>query len=220
MVDQQAAATSAPVVRRSRWRMLLVFLAAVAVSILLVRGLVVQAFVVPTDSMSPTVRPGDRVLVWRPVHFTGTIERGDIVVFDGRGTFDPPLPPARTPLAELGRGVASMAGMPVGQSDYVKRVVGLPGEHVVCCDDRGRITVDDEPLDEPYLADGTVPSRTSFDVTVPPEHLWLLGDNRDSSADSRAHLGSPGGGAVPVQRVVGRVDAIWWPMSRVGGVDR
>jgi signal peptidase I len=80
--------------------------------------------------------------------------------------------------------------------------------------------VDGAPLDEPYLHPGDAPSELEFDVLVPDGRLWLMGDHRSDSADSRAHLGDPGGGMVPVSRVVGRVVAVAWPVGRWDGVDR
>jgi signal peptidase I len=108
----------------------------------------------------------------------------------------------------------------VGESDFVKRVIAVGGDHVVCCDHQGRITVDGRAVDEPYVYPGDDPSDVEFDQTVPPGHLWVMGDHRSSSADSREHLGDPGGGMVPVDRVVGRVVAVWWPWSRATGVGR
>ena len=194
--------------------------AVVVVLVAIVRSLVVQSFVVPTGSMAPTVRPGDRVLVARWSYLLGDVRHGDVVVFDGAGVFGPAAPRASSPLAQLGRGLASALGVPVGEQDYVKRVVGLPGERVACCDPAGRVTVDGKPLVEPYLEGSGPASATPFDVVVPPGRLWVMGDDRKGSADSRSHLGDPGGGTVPVERVVGRVVGIYWPIGRVGGVGR
>lgn len=181
-----------------------------------VRLLVAQAFVIPSASMSPTLLVGDRVVVWR----VGEIRRGDVIVFDGEGVFDPPAAPAPRPLAAAGRALAAAVGVPVGERDYVKRVVGLPGERVACCDPRGRITVDGVPLDEPYLIAGTSASSVTFDIRVPAGRYWVMGDNRGDSGDSRGHVSDPGGGTVPEDHVIGRVVSVWWPWSRVSGIGR
>jgi signal peptidase I len=109
--------------------------------------------------------------------------------------------------------------MPVGENDYVKRVIGLPGERIACCDAKGRLTVNGFPLDEPYLGGGRA-SDTPFDIRVPPGRYWVMGDNRDDSGDSRSHLGDPGGGTVPRDNVVGRVVSVWWPWGRATGIGR
>jgi len=196
----------------------LVVLTVALVAVALVRSLVVQSFVVPSGSMDPTVQVGDRVLVSRLSYRIGDVRRGDVVVFDGAGVFAPATPPAGTPLAQAGRGIAAVFGVPVGARDYVKRVIGLPGERVACCDAQGRITVDGEPLVETYLPRSRPASATPFDVVVPPGRLWVMGDHREASADSRAHLAAPGRGTVPVDHVVGRVVGIYWPVARARGV--
>ncbi|GAB7190580.1 hypothetical protein NUM3379_12860 [Kineococcus sp. NUM-3379] len=179
---------------------------------LLVRSLAFQAFSIPSGSMAPTLNPGERVLVSRLDTRGGDVRRGDVVVFDGAGTFAP-APREPEGLARLGAAGGALLGFRPGEVDYVKRVVGLPGERVACCDASGRLTVDGQPLDEPYLPPGEAPSASPFDVEVPQGRLWLMGDHRSASADSRAHLGRPGGGTVAVGDVVGRVSVVTWPPS-------
>lgn len=200
----------------------LVLVGVAVLVMLLVRGFLVQSFYVPSGSMEPTIEPGDRILVSKLVS-GDEVRRGDVVVFDGSTTFGAA---DRTPHQDdglIGRtlaGAASLVGVDLGEQDFVKRVIGLPGDHVVCCDGQGRLTVNGVPVRENYLFPGDVPSDLTFDVTVPAGRLWVLGDHRSDSADSRAHLGDPGGGTVRTQDVVGRASATFWPLSRIGGFAR
>jgi signal peptidase I len=205
----------------SRWSLgrVLVLLTVAGLVLALVRTFLVQAFVIPSVSMEPLLRVGDRVLVSRLDYRVGDIRRGDVIVFDGEGVFDAPSHTARTPLAAAGRAVAGALGAPIGENDYVKRVIGLPGDRVACCDAQGRLTVNGVPLAEPYLV-GSRASAIPFDIRVPAGRYWVMGDNRDDSGDSRAHLGDPGGGTVPGDHVVGRVVSVWWPLNRATGIGR
>ncbi|MEZ0494267.1 signal peptidase I [Kineococcus sp. TBRC 1896] len=185
--------------------------------VLVVRSFVVQTFSIPSDSMQPTLQPGERVAVWRVD--ASDVRRGDVVVFDGTGTFAD-APPDPQGLAAVGAGVAGLLGFRPGESDFVKRVVGLPGERITCCDAQGRLLVDGEPLDEPYVQPGDAPSELRFDIAVPQGRVWVMGDHRSDSVDSRSHLGSPGGGTIALGDVVGRVVATTWPLDAVGTVGR
>ena len=196
-------------------------LAGVAVVVmLLVRGFLVQSFYVPSGSMEPTIEPGDRILV-NKLASGDDLTRGDVVVFDGTTTFAVADRSPHQADGLVGRtlaGAASAVGIDLGEQDFVKRVVGLPGDHVVCCDADGRLTVNGKAVKEDYLYPGDKPSELTFDVTVPAGRLWVMGDHRSDSADSRAHLGDPGGGMVRVQDVVGRAVVTFWPLGRLGGL--
>ncbi|MEV8046668.1 signal peptidase I [Streptomyces griseoluteus] len=166
------------------------------VFLLLLSTFVVRPFEIPSGSMERGLRVGDRVLVNKLAYrFGARPSRGDVVVFDGTGYF--------------------------GHADYIKRVVGVGGDHVVCCDREGRIEVNGHPVDETgFLYPGDSASGVPFDVVVPDGRLFLLGDHRARSSDSRDHLGSPGGGMVPVEDVVGRADWIVWPYGHWTRIER
>ncbi|MEF2528720.1 MULTISPECIES: signal peptidase I [Streptomyces] len=191
---------------------------ACTVFLLLLAGFVVQPFLIPSRSMEPTLRVGDRLLVNKLAYRFGDVpRRGDVVVFDGTGSFVPEPDGAPGPLAGLVGGAASALGIGgPSDTDFVKRVVGVGGDDVVCCDARGRLAVNGVPLAEPYLYPGDAPSKVPFRIVVPLDHLWVMGDHRSQSRDSRDHLGAPGGGMVPVEKVIGRADWIGWPPSRWG----
>jgi signal peptidase I len=189
------------------------------VLMMLVRGLLLESFYIPSASMEPTLTPQDRILV-NKIGGASSVQRGDLVVFDGTHTFaDRAAGPGSGQGSAVARIMVSMAStlsIHLNESDYVKRVVGLPGDHVVCCDAKGLLTINGTEVQEPYLYPGDRPSDLTFDVTVPPGRLWVMGDHRSDSADSRAHLGDPGGGMVRLDDVIGRAGMIYWPPGRVG----
>jgi signal peptidase I len=210
--------------QRSFW-VELPFLVIVAfVLALILRAFIVQAFYIPSESMENTLVPNDKVVVSKLSYRFSDIHRGDIVVFNVIGLWmtqdqydeQQSATQSNTPITKLGRHIGGLVGFtPLDQDYYIKRVIGVGGDKVACCDAKGRVTVNGHALDEStYLFPGAEPSTTNFSVTVPQGHLWVMGDNRGNSADSRAHLGSPGGGTVPDSAVVGRAVALVYPFSR------
>lgn len=153
-------------------------------------AVVYQPYTVPTDSMAPTIGSGDRVLAERVDG--DDVRRGDVVVFQDSLW---------------------------GSAPMLKRVVGVGGDRVACCDRQGRLTVNGVPVEEPYLEGSGPASPTAFDTEVPEEELFLLGDHRQDSLDSRNRLTDHDHGAVPRDAVSGRVDATAWPFSKVGMLD-
>ena len=182
-----------------------------------VKTFLVQAFYIPSGSMEDTLQVGDRVLVNKVVYHLRPVERGDIVVFDGTGSFitGEVVEPDRSPVEVVGRLLGEIVGLaPPRDTDFIKRVIGVGGDRVVCCDADGRITVNGVAIDEEaYLYRKNPPSKQPFDVLVPEGTIWVMGDHRSASADSRAHMGDPGGGFVPVDRVIGRAFAVVWPVG-------
>jgi signal peptidase I len=218
-----AGAGSAGGKRKKSWRQLMVIVVAAIVLMLLVKAFVVQVYRIPSSSMEDTLLTGDRVLVNKLVyHFRG-IDRGDIVVFSGEGSWGSttgapdPAPPSN-PLLRAVDDVLADVGVYSTQTYYIKRVIGLPGDHVMCCTN-GQVTVNGVPLDETsYLFPGASPSDQPFSITVPPGRLWVMGDNRAMSDDSRGHMfsGFPDQGTIPENEVAGRAFLIIWPPSQFG----
>lgn len=196
---------------------------AIAVGVVLtITTFIAKPFSIPSGSMEDTLQIGDRIVVNRVVYHTRAIERGDVIVFDGSDSFVPMADaPQRNPLSAAVAWVGQSLGLMAPDStDFVKRVVGVGGDHVVCCSPEGQLVVNGVPLEESsYLYPGDVPSTQSFDVIVPPGMLWVMGDHRSNSADSRAHMGDPGGGFVPESKVVGRAMSVLWPPSRLAVIE-
>jgi signal peptidase I len=202
--------------RRPFWRDLVVIVVAALVLTILLKAFVVQVFSIPSGSMENTLLPGDRILVSKIVYRFRPIERGDIVVFSGAGSWDPATPPPSNEFVRLWDDVTNLVGISAPGTDYVKRVIGLPGDHVVCCNAKGQVTVNGVGLDETsYIYPGDAPSAIQFNVVVAPGRLWVMGDNRADSDDSRYRMSSPYEGTIPESAVVGRAFVIIWPLSRI-----
>jgi len=184
----------------------------------LVKTFLVQPFSIPSESMEGTLVKGDRVLVSKTVPQVFDVHRGDVVVFkDSQDWLDgQPETPAPTGVRKVLSTVLTGVGiLPAGSDEYlVKRVIGVGGDEVTCCDTEGRVSVNGVSLDETYLKPGSIPSEKEFDVVVPADHLWVMGDNRQHSGDSRYHVDQPGGGFVPLSDVAGTAFVKIWPASR------
>jgi len=227
--DDLAASAPAPARSRSRrlWlRDVLVIVAIALVVSFLVKTFLVRSFYIPSGSMERTLLKDDRILVDQLTPRFGGYARGDVVVFrDPGGWLPPTVEPVRSPFVEGVDWVMSVVGLsaPDSKDHLIKRIIGMPGDHVVCCNAVGQITVNDVPVDESsyvLLADGqSAPQEVPFDVTVPANSLWVLGDNRDHSRDSRYNQEQPSQGFVPLDNVVGRAFLITWPLDRFGPID-
>ncbi|WP_067184124.1 signal peptidase I [Microtetraspora niveoalba] len=215
--DTQQAAGDGKEKKGSFWKELPVLIVVALVLALLIKSFVVQAFYIPSESMENTLLVNDRVLVNKLVYHVRDIERGDIVVFSGVDSWEGEVPQEEpsNPVAGFFRWVGTSFGLIPGEKDYIKRVIGVPGDTVKCCDAKGRITVNGTPIEEKsYLYPGDVPSLSNFEVTVPAGRLWVMGDHRSVSLDSRSHQGDPGGGTIPIEQVIGRAFVIVWPFDR------
>ncbi|MGH3218478.1 MAG: signal peptidase I [Streptosporangiaceae bacterium] len=202
--------------KRSFWREFPILVAIALILAVIIKTYAIQAFWIPSGSMENTLEINDRVLVNKIVYHTRPIHRGDIVVFNGDGSWDPgTVPTSGNVFQQFANGFSSMFGFGHPGDILIKRVIGLPGDHVACCNAQGLLTVNGVPLTEQsYLYPGDAPSLQRFNITVPPGRLWVMGDHRLVSDDSRDHMGDPGGGTIPESAVVGRAFVIIWPVSR------
>jgi len=200
------------------WQESILLVAIAMVMAVVVKTFFLQAFYIPSDSMIPTMVPNDKILVQKVSYWFGDIDRGDIVVFDDPGGW---LSPEESSQASTSwqRALAKIGLYPTG-GHLIKRVVAVGGDTIACCDDRGRLIVNGTGVDEPYLEDETATAAQPFGVAeplvVPDGYLWVMGDNRGNSADSRAHMGDPGGGFISEESVVGKAWLRVWPVSRAG----
>jgi signal peptidase I len=184
----------------------------------LVRTFIAQAFFVPSSSMEDTLRIQDRILASKiTTRFSG-VERGEVVVFTDPSDWLPEPEPLDGLRGTIVEALTFVGLLPADTGeDLVKRVIGIEGDRVVCCDAKGRIVLNGVSLDETYLKPGDGTAQVRFDVTVPDGSVFVMGDNRADSADSRYHLGENSGG-VPVANVVGRVVAVIWPVENWSSV--
>ena len=186
--------------RAAFWKELAILVTVAIVVSIVVRTFLIQTFYIPSGSMEHTLNVNDRVLVNKIVYEFRDPHRGEIVVFEAPQAWREFSP----------------------EKDYIKRVIGTAGDHVVCCDGSGRITVNGFALNEPYLyrdeaGNVDAPSRDQFDITVPEGRLWVMGDHRSASADSRQHYVRTGDvqiATIPVDAVVGRAFVLFWPLGR------
>ena len=202
------------------WQETILLLVLALLLAIIIKSLFVQAFYIPSPSMEPQFVKNDRILVQKVSYWgSASPSRGDIVVFKDPGDWLEENA-GSTPSSPVTRLMEKIGLYPTG-GHLVKRVIGIGGDRVVCCDAKGRVTVNGHPLDEKsYLPKGTAPSQIKFDRTVPKDHLWMMGDNRGFSCDSRGHMGGPGGGYVDEDLVVGKVFALIWPWKRAEIIHR
>ncbi|WP_431899763.1 signal peptidase I [Micromonospora chalcea] len=194
MIDEQ---TEKP--RNSFWKELPILLGVAILVAVLVRAFVLQTFFIPSPSMENTLKIDDRVLVNKLVYDFRSPHRGEVIVF---------------------KAPTEWSGNPDGE-DFIKRVIGVGGDHVVCCDRTGgqdRLVINGKPVDESFIFPGNKPADQDFDITVPKGRLWVMGDHREASGDSLEHWQQSGEditvATIPEGEVVGRAFTIFWPVSR------
>lgn len=191
-----------------------------------------RVYRIPSESMQPTLYgcagcTGDRIFVDKITYDFGEPEQGDVVVFKGPDSWNSGYRSIRSdnPVIRTLENAGAVIGVvPPDQNDLVKRVIAVGGQTVGGCSPEGHLLVDGKPLTEPYLHEDPAINRNPLNcafgpVTVPEGNVWVMGDNRNNSADSRFHMGDEYQGTVPVDNVIGKVRAIILPLNRIGGVD-
>lgn len=182
----------------------------------LIKTFLFRSFYIPSGSMEDTLEINDRIIVNVLAPEVFPVERGDVIVFqDPGGWLGPIFTPQKDPVSTAVDWFLGTFGITASDSaqHLIKRVIGLPGDTIECCDAEGRLIVNGVPIDEPYLQSGELPSEIEFSVTVPENSLWMMGDNRSNSQDSRYHQALPSGGFVDIKHVVGRAIVVSWPIA-------
>lgn len=182
----------------------------------LIKTFLFRAFFIPSESMVNTLDIDDRIFVNLLVPEPFALSRGDVVVFRDTKGWLPPAP-AKTngPFTWVQDGLTFVGLLPDNTDQHlVKRVIGLPGDHVVCCDAGGKLTINGTAIDETYINPAEVPQLRNFDVIVPDGKVWVMGDNRNHSADSRAHMDTDGG-FIDLKDLEGKAAVIAWPLNRI-----
>lgn len=180
-----------------------------------IKAFLIRSFYIPSGSMLETLQINDRIIVNVTAPEVTPISRGDIVVFrDPGGWLGSVSQMEKEPIQEISDFILGTFGItaPDSAEHLVKRVIGLPGDTVVCCDADGKLTINGQSITEPYVG-ANAPSEIEFTVTVPEGHYWVMGDNRPNSTDSRYHQDLPTGGFVPISVVVGNAFVISWPFD-------
>ena len=185
---------------------------------LFIKTFVVQFFYIPSGSMENTLQIKDRVAVNKIPFISRSINRGDVVVFRDPDDWLPEIVDYDTNkyVSKAKSALVAVGVLPNPTKQYlVKRVIGVEGDHIVCCTKAGNLTINDVEVTEPYIYAGNKPSEMKFDVTVPKGKLWVMGDHRGASSDSRYHQEDINKGFVPISRVTGRVVAVIWPFKNI-----
>ena len=183
---------------------------------IIIKAFLIQAFYIPSGSLQTTLEINDRVIVNKFWNFFSEVKRGDVVVFRDPGGWLPPAYEEKrsVPFQALRNGLVFVGLAPdPAKQHLIKRVIGVGGDRIVCCDKSGSLLINGKPVKENYLYEGNKPSEMTFDVTVPKGYIWAMGDHRAASEDSRYHQEDSNKGMVPLNKVVGRAFMIIWPVG-------
>jgi signal peptidase I len=194
---------------------------ALAVSIV-IKTFLVQFFYIPSGSMENTLQINDRVAVNKVPFIGKSIKRGDVVVFRDPDNWlpEPYVGDQNEFIAKIKDGFVAVGVLPNPAKQYlVKRVIGVAGDKVECCSKDKKLMINGIEIDEPYIFAGNTASDTNFNVTVPAGKVWVMGDHRGASADSRFHQDDINNGMVPTSKITGKVVGIIWPIKHLGFVD-
>jgi len=196
----------------------IIIVAALVVSVV-VKTFFIHFFYIPSGSMQNTLQIGDRIAVNKFATFFSDIRRGEVVVFKDPANWlgGAPATKENAIVGKIKSGLEWTGILPDPAKQYlIKRTIGVGGDHVVCCDKAGYLQVNGISIHEPYIFTGNNPSDSKFDVTVPKGFIWVMGDHRGASADSRFHTEDAHKGMVPLKDVVGRAEFIIWPFNHLG----
>jgi len=195
----------------------IIVVSALVVSIL-VKTFFIHFFFIPSGSMENTLKVGDRIAVNKLANFFTDIKRGEVVVFKDPANWlgQAPGETGSKPVVAIKNALVTVGILPDPAKQYlIKRVIGVGGDNVICCDAKGRISVNGTAINEPYIFSGNKPSDSTFNITVPKGFIWVMGDHRGASADSRFHTDDIHKGMVPLPDVVGRAFVTVWPLKHV-----
>jgi signal peptidase I len=206
---------------RGSWLDYLVTILVALLIAVLVKTFLIQPFWIPSASMNPTLVEGDKILVSKLSPGVVDLDRGDVIVFqDTEGWLPENTAPEQGAKYTISKALSFIGLAPdPSQNHLVKRLVGLPGDHVVCAGQGADLQVNGATVDEPYVADDGAPCQTAFDVTVPDDSVWVLGDNRYDSADSAFHFGRGDQAFVPMDDVTGKAVVVFWPADHWTGLN-
>jgi signal peptidase I len=195
----------------------IIIVSALVVSII-VKTFFIHFFYIPSGSMENTLQVGDRIAVNKLGSYFGEAKRGEVVVFrDPAGWLGTPSESDDSKIIQtIKSGLVTVGVLPDPAKQYlIKRVIGVGGDTVTCCDKKGYLTVNGVSVSEPYIFTGDKPSDTDFKVTVPKGFVWVMGDHRGASADSRFHTDDIHKGMVPLSSIVGRATVVVWPLNNI-----